>query len=135
MTHPEWVIYYTDGSSFSSEDGSWADAPARGVVGVVGPNRDVGVELMTGTDFYLWWPGAAGPWSVDKAGLWDFLYEVGSPLAGRPLDNQHFDQLVELGVKFGRSMDTRAFQNRVEAILADPRLLAKTALSVREVLK
>lgn len=135
MTYPIWVVHYTDGSSFSSFDGTWADAPPRGVVGVVGPNRDVGVELMTGTDFYLWWPGAGGPWSVDKAGLWDFLYEVGSPLAGLPLANEHFDQLVELGVKFGRSMDTRAFQSRVRSILKDERLPPKTGLSVREVLK
>ena len=135
MTYPLWVVHYTDGSSFSSFDGFWADAPARGVVGVVGPNRDVGVELMTGMDFYLWWPGAEGPWSVDKAGLWDFLYEVRSPLAGLPLGNEHFDQLVELGVKFGRSMDTRAFHERVRAILNDERLPPKTGLSVREVLK
>jgi hypothetical protein len=73
--------------------------------------------------------------TVDKAGLWDFLYEVGSPLAGMPLDNEHFDRLVGLGVKFGRSMDTRAFRARLAAIVVDPDLPPKSALSVREVLR
>jgi hypothetical protein len=130
-----WKVYYADGATFSSDDGGWGDAPARGVIAVTVPDPDVGREVMSGTDYYLWWPGAAGPWSVDKAGLWDFLYEVGSPLAGMPLDNEHFDRLVGLGVKFGRSMDTRAFRARLAAIVVDPDLPPKSALSVREVLR
>jgi hypothetical protein len=30
-----WRIYYADGSTFTSQDGSWADAPAFGVECVV----------------------------------------------------------------------------------------------------
>lgn len=30
-----WVIHYGDGSVFSSDDGTWAEAPALGVFGVV----------------------------------------------------------------------------------------------------
>lgn len=30
MKH-EWLIYYDDETTFSSEDGTWADAPAYGV--------------------------------------------------------------------------------------------------------
>ena len=127
-----WAGHYTNGS-FTSDDGGWLAAPARGVIAVAAIESDVGVEVMSGTDYYLWWPGAAGPWSVDKAGLWDFLYEVGSELAGLPLGNEHFDALIPLGVKFGRSMDTRAFLEYRRRILADPRLPEKSAMSVREV--
>ena len=127
-----WVVHYTDGRTFCSLEGDWIEAPPRGVIAVAASEPDVGVEVMSGTDYYLWWPGAEGPWSVDRAGLWDFLYEVGCDLAGLRLDNEHFDQLAGLGVKFGRSMDTRAFQLRLREILADPRLPPKSALSVRE---
>lgn len=135
MRGRRWVIHYADGHTFSSIEGDWLDAPARGVIAVAATEPDVGVEVMSGTDYYLWWPEAEGPWSVDRAGLWDFLYEVGSDLAGARLDNEHFDELVSLGVKFGRSMDTRAFKARLNEIVSDPRLPQKSALSMREVLR
>lgn len=31
----QWVIHYADGSTFSSDDGSWAEAPVFGVFAVV----------------------------------------------------------------------------------------------------
>lgn len=30
-----WVVYYADGSSFTSEQGTWAEAPAFGVHSVI----------------------------------------------------------------------------------------------------
>jgi hypothetical protein len=115
----DWKIYYTD-SEFSSDDGSWFEAPARGVIAVTAASDLTGREIMQGTNFYVWWPGATYPWSIDDAGLWDFLYEVKSPRAGQPLQNEHFDELASLGVKFGRSMDTNKYRARLLEIENDP---------------
>jgi hypothetical protein len=31
MDRPDWIIYYDDGSTYSSLDGPWGEAPADGV--------------------------------------------------------------------------------------------------------
>jgi hypothetical protein len=131
-----WKVYYADGSEYLGDGrDEWFDAPARGLIAIAVLNESVGREVMTSTDYYVWWPGATYPWSVDKAGLWDFLYEAGSELAGCDLGNGDFGKLIELGVKFGRSMDTPAYMQRLDEILSDPDLPVKSALSVREVLR
>lgn len=46
-----WKIYYRRGKAFSCDDGSWADAPADGVLAIVvsnGERRDV----VSGGSFY-----------------------------------------------------------------------------------
>lgn len=60
-----WIVFYADGSTFTSEDGSWADAPAFGVHAVVYYNtRGSGVDRQ-GRDVSLYhWKG---PTPVDVA--------------------------------------------------------------------
>lgn len=71
-----WRIYYADGSTFTSEDGQWAEAPAFGVQAVVYYHVPDGNGLRRKTvdggrgegDVYVW-EGDDGLSGV-KMGLW-----------------------------------------------------------------
>jgi len=47
-----WLIFYDDGSRFSSDDGEWKDAPTDGVLFVL---EQVGDRIVThsGSDHYI----------------------------------------------------------------------------------
>ena len=70
-----WIIYYEDGSSFTSSDGNPEDAPRLGVLLVANIDKEVGKILHHRADFYIrkmdqWLP-------ADKFGLMDYLLEPG----------------------------------------------------------
>lgn len=69
----DWRIYYDDGSTFSSEDGSPEDAPAFGAVVIVFPDEEVGRVIMHGWDWYYWVPEDGTWWGADIYGLLDRL--------------------------------------------------------------
>lgn len=116
-----WRIYYADGTTFSSADGSWDDAPARGVIAVVRPNPQTGRSVEKGRAFYIMDPDAGEPWAVDWPGLWDYLHRVGSLQAGIPLRDVNLDALArDWGVKFGRSVPNEVYQRIVIAADNDP---------------
>ena len=128
----KWKLYYSNDELLGFDVDTWSKAPPRGVLALVVESEEVGREIDWGNDYYIWWPGAEHPWSVDRAGLWDFLYEVGSSLAGRRIENENFDELIELGVKFGRSTSTRMFRRRLERISVDPEFPPKSGNTPRE---
>lgn len=48
----EWAIYYDDGSTFDSDDGSFDQAPSDGVICVVRKEGDR-AEFLSGADYYV----------------------------------------------------------------------------------
>ncbi|HJY98670.1 MAG TPA: hypothetical protein VJ227_03080 [Patescibacteria group bacterium] len=80
-----WRIYYADGSTFSSEDGTWAEAPAFGVECVVyyhvppyrtGDQNDEGIFIYKGKGDYKdikmgLWRDAKGHYRIVKAAMKD----------------------------------------------------------------
>lgn len=48
----KWRIYYDDGRTFDSEDGSWAEAPTDGVQYVLRWINDR-VDVLSGADYYF----------------------------------------------------------------------------------
>lgn len=76
-----WEIHYADGSTFTSEDGSWAEAPAFGVFAVVYYHPD-GYRTIQKEQYdqsiYRWLPDVDGAVEVEgdavgahvKFGLW-----------------------------------------------------------------
>lgn len=66
-----WRIYYADGTTFSSDDGTPEDAPGLGVVVIPQSDPDVGRMMMARWDHYCWhgdqW------WGHDIVGLIDCL--------------------------------------------------------------
>lgn len=70
-----WRIVYADGSTFTSADGTWAEAPPFGVQAVVYyhvPDRGrLRVTVDGGKDVYVWDGADAHPDYVGwKLGLW-----------------------------------------------------------------
>ncbi len=72
----DWIVYYEDGSSFTSEDGKPEDAPRRGVLIVAVGDKEVGKQLHHRADFYMWKKGEWVP--ADKWGFMDYMLEPGS---------------------------------------------------------
>lgn len=54
-----WKIYYDDATTFSSEDGTWEQAPSDGVLFVVEWQGDRTL-IMSGQDYYFLHDGALG---------------------------------------------------------------------------
>lgn len=63
-----WAIYYADGSKFTSEDGTWAQAPPFAVDAVVYYHDDGLKDIEAGIDHYL----CKDPSQISyhKMGLW-----------------------------------------------------------------
>jgi len=85
----DWIVYYEDGSTFTSDDGKPEDAPRRGAMIVANRDRECGKILSwneeSGTqaplqysdaDFFVWRKGQWLP--VDQFGMLDYLLEPGA---------------------------------------------------------
>lgn len=89
----DWKIYYGDGSTFSSDDGCWRDAPAGDVQLVAQTNADHGVEYVRGGDFYVMRNGC---WfGLDQIGFFDHLLNMGLLKIGRMLTREEYDAVVQ----------------------------------------
>lgn len=88
-----WKVYYGDGSTFSGDDGEFSLAPARGVQVIVQDHPGVGMELVTGADYYVW----GGCWrGVDIFGLFDYLIEPGMKkvIFGRTITQDEYNKIM-----------------------------------------
>lgn len=72
-----WIVYYEDGSSFTSEDGGPGDAPRSGVqVVAVRDDQRTGRLLWHSADWYCW---HMDEWVLrSDAGLYDYLRQPGT---------------------------------------------------------
>lgn len=50
----KWIIYYEDGSEFTSDDGGPEDAPRQGVAVIAQADEQVGRKLRWNQDAYCW---------------------------------------------------------------------------------
>ena len=101
-----WRIYYTDGSTFDSDDGEPEDAPCWGIAAISQKDADAGRCGVAGVDFY-WWEIGDQFWS-------------GGDLTGMSDHFGHFPR-DRTALKFARTMgrhtDWRELQ---EKIISDP---------------
>ncbi len=105
-----WCIWYTDGATFSSDDGDPQDAPGAGVVVIAqdGGNHDdpyvksgQGFGVVEGRDWYLY---DRGHWfSSDMAGLVQYVAEPGYKIvkAGRWVPPDVFDTFRDEASRWG----------------------------------
>jgi hypothetical protein len=90
----QWQIFYSDGATFSDEDGCAAEAPGLDVQVVAVANPVVGVRLWTAKDNYWYerdtWVGG------DSFGLWDYLSRPGwkRVLFGRTIDDSRYEEIA-----------------------------------------
>lgn len=92
----KWVVWYSDGTSFTDYDGAPHEAPRWGVLCVStrnGHNR----TIWHATDYYCW---ADGWVSCDTTGLIDYLANRPGPekivLMGRHVQPEQFWRVFEL---------------------------------------
>jgi hypothetical protein len=72
-----WRIYYSDGSTFSSDQGEPQDAPPTGVICIRERNASAGSVTRSGKDFYIWNAEAGQWWQSDAVGFWQYMFEPG----------------------------------------------------------
>lgn len=97
----DWKIYYGDGSTFSSDQGSPQDAPPWNIEIILEATHKEGVLRLSGKDYY-WFDSTLGQWSAgDFMGMMDYI-------------------LRHSTVKVARSMCTRDFELLFARAVADP---------------
>jgi hypothetical protein len=70
---------------------------ARGVQAIVQDDKDVGVELVTASDYYIF---ENGKWrGVDIFGLFDFLLDTNIVLFGRTIKKQEYEKVIHEAMK------------------------------------
>ena len=67
-----WRVYYSDGSVYTSQDGTPFDAP-RPDVQVIAQEKDGDYELVHGRDYFYYEPKVGGWHSCDIFGAFDHL--------------------------------------------------------------
>ena len=118
-----WRLYYTEPggstlSTFDSDQGSWSDAPKRGVAALVVPHDVVGREILIG-EFYLHVDGNDLPQTSDLWGVIDHLTRRGViDDHVRPSDVA-LDVLFSHGVKLGLNLDSDDWTRLHAQIVAD----------------
>jgi len=101
----KWIIYYDDGSRYSSDDGSPYDARATGVIAIV-EEADCPSGFKVGCEkpFYLWREDL-GLWAMaDEAGFWDYIFHQKGPLkilVGRTVSDSDYQRIVKTAVDRG----------------------------------
>jgi len=86
-----WKLYYDNGSTFSSDDGAWEEAPSDGVLFAVrweGGKK----EILSNTDFYFFHDGSFG--QTDDLG--PLLRKLGIIKFGRWTSHKRMEQAAAL---------------------------------------
>lgn len=107
-----WRIYYEDGSTFSSDDGSPWDAPRTGVEVIVHPEGN-GLSLMSQSDYYYYEPDRASQW-----GGWGYCDQFGLIL--------HLQRAKQPLILFGAMVSDSQFSEIEKKALADIGLSKQT---------
>jgi hypothetical protein len=108
----DWKIFYEDGSTFSSEDGSPTDAPALGIQVIVQNDPDSGRYNQSGSDYYVYRDGRW--WGVDIFGLFDFLIHHSPVKFGRTTDNETYLSLFHRAEDDPDFLPRSGFHKRLE---------------------
>lgn len=89
-----WRIFYADGSTAEGDGPLAPDVEARGVQVVLqdDPDSEVGVESITGSDYFVFRDGRW--WGVDINGLFDWLLDSGLFLQGRLITTKEYQAIV-----------------------------------------
>jgi hypothetical protein len=94
-----WMIFYDIREPHGVYEGDGSEesialAPTRGVQIIVQDHPEIGVEIVSGADYYVWrydrW------WGVDHFGLWDYICSDGlkKVLCGRTVLKDEYNELV-----------------------------------------
>lgn len=92
-----WKIFYSDGATFSSTEGSPEEAPSMGVICAVGYDESGDRYIMHGWDHYCWDVDSSQWWGMDMVGLFDRLTQnkVCAYKMGRTVIKKEFQALMQ----------------------------------------
>ena len=93
----DWRIYYSDGDTFSSDEGDPGDAPGWSAQIVLVKDEEVGRRLICMSDYYIYHDAA---WlGVDFVGLMDHLVnELCIVKVGRMITKSQWRDLHDLAI-------------------------------------
>lgn len=93
----EWRIYYDDGATFSSLDGTPEHAPPFGFICAIGYDETGTRYIMHGWDHYCWDKEAKQWWGMDQYGLIDRLARnlVYAYKQGRTVTKARFQEIMQ----------------------------------------
>ena len=97
----KWLIVYTDGSTFSSDDGPYWEAPVGGVQVVYNSDEATGFRNEQSPHGYWGWREDFGGWIGFRtlSGYWDYMFQTGQTkyvLFGRVLDDKDWQEIRTL---------------------------------------
>ena len=107
----DWVVFYGDGETFSSDDGTPDEAPSLDIQVIAQADETVGSKLLIHKEYY-WYEGNRW-YGGELFGLYDYL--VRSRRA-----------------KFGRYVSDEVYNAAVGRAMTDTRLTAKSAVHPSE---
>ncbi len=89
----DWKIYYGDGSTFSSDQGSPQDAPSWNIEIILEATHKEGVIRLSGKDYY-WFDPDLDQWSAgDFMGMMDYVLRDSTVKVARSMKTCDFEQL------------------------------------------
>jgi hypothetical protein len=98
-----WRIWYTDGSSFSSEDGEPSAAPCLAVICIAQPSYNPAAEreLVHEFDWYWWRPDEQQWYGGDVHGFLDQAMRLGAvwPKQGCSLRTDKYQAILSAAVR------------------------------------
>ena len=104
MVRPDWIIFYDDDTTFSSDDGSPGEAPAVGVLVLIQENANGNWVLEAKRDYWCWGWRTTNEWvAVDVAGLQDYLFHYDNwrmVLYGRWASNEQYQKIMDKATKY-----------------------------------
>lgn len=94
----DWIIWYDDHSSFSSDDGNPWDAPRNGVICISVPKRSCGRYLISSRSYYCWHFDEEQWVPHDRDGERQYLRRPGKEkvvLEGWEVSKEHYAKVME----------------------------------------
>lgn len=91
----DWRILYSDGSTFSSDDGAWEDAPSWDVQVVLFRHPETGWAMRHGGDYFRLADDGTVV-STDHTGMLDYVSNMlGLVKVGRMLTQAEFNEVYQ----------------------------------------
>lgn len=104
----DWIIFYGDGSTFSSDDGKPCDAPPLNVQVLIQENANGKWVFYTKDNYYVWGWRSKNEWvAVDQAGREDYdFHHTGckNVLFGRWIDDISYEKIYKKADEYWRTM-------------------------------
>ena len=94
----QWKIYFGDGSTFSSDQGSPSDAPTHNIQIILEATEKEGVIRLAGKEYY-WHDDDLGQWCAgDYSGMMDYVLRCTTVKVARSMRTCDFDALFQVCV-------------------------------------